>query len=193
MSISIKLSKIVIHEFWYDYVKPKCREKANLCYMDTGSFIVYIKIEDIYREIAKDVETRFDTSIYELEKTITCRKKPKEIRLIKNELSGKIIKGFAVLRVKTYSYLKDNKDQKAKRIKKCVVKQKRKSEDNKNCLEATRLEQKKQSGKNMVDEESAKENNKEFIKNDKIILKSQQRFTSETHNTFKIQYARKKK
>ena len=50
-----------MYEFWYDYVKPKYGEKAKLCYMDTGSFKVYIKTKDIYVEITKDVETRFDT------------------------------------------------------------------------------------------------------------------------------------
>ena len=47
--------------FWYDFLKPKYGEKAKLCYMDTDSFIFYIKTEDIYTDIAKDVETRFDT------------------------------------------------------------------------------------------------------------------------------------
>ena len=39
----LELSKILMYEFWYDYVKPKYGEKAKLCYMDTESFIVYIK------------------------------------------------------------------------------------------------------------------------------------------------------
>ena len=50
-----------MHEFWYDYVKPKYGEKAKLCYMATDSFTVYIKTEDIYVNNSKDVETRFDT------------------------------------------------------------------------------------------------------------------------------------
>ena len=45
-----------MYEFWYDYVKQKYGEKAELCYMDTGSFIVYIKTNDIYKDIAEDVE-----------------------------------------------------------------------------------------------------------------------------------------
>ena len=63
----LELSKILMYEFWYDYVKPKYGEKVKLCYMDTDSFIVYIKTDDIYKDIAEDVETRFDTSNYELE------------------------------------------------------------------------------------------------------------------------------
>ena len=51
-----------MYESWYDYVKSKYGENAKLCYMDTGSFVFYIKTEDIYSDIAKDVETRFNTS-----------------------------------------------------------------------------------------------------------------------------------
>ena len=51
---------------WYDYVKPKYSEKAKFCYTNAGSFIVYTKKDDIYKDIAKDVESRFDTSNFEL-------------------------------------------------------------------------------------------------------------------------------
>ena len=60
----LELGKILMHEFWFDYVKPKHGEKAELCYMDTDSFIVQIKTDDIYKGIVEDVETRFDTSTY---------------------------------------------------------------------------------------------------------------------------------
>ena len=60
----LELSKILIYEFWYDYVKTKYSEKAKLCYMDTDSFTVYRKTDAIYKNIAEDVETRFDASIY---------------------------------------------------------------------------------------------------------------------------------
>ena len=55
------LRKTVIYEFQYDYLKPKFTENAKLCYMNIGSFIVHVKTEDIYKDIAEDVETRFDT------------------------------------------------------------------------------------------------------------------------------------
>ena len=61
----LEISRVVIYEFWYDYVEPKYGEKPKFFYMDTD--VVYIKTEDIYVDIAKDVETRFDTSNYELE------------------------------------------------------------------------------------------------------------------------------
>ena len=66
-----------MYEFWHYYVKPKYGEKAKLCCMDTDSFLVYIKTDDIYKDIAEDVETRFDTSNYELECNSAERPLPK--------------------------------------------------------------------------------------------------------------------
>ena len=53
----LDLSKILMYEFWYDYVKPKYGKRAKLCYMETDSFIVYIKIDDIYKDIAEDIKS----------------------------------------------------------------------------------------------------------------------------------------
>ena len=72
------LSKVLMHEFWYDYAKPKYSEKVKLCYMDTHRFIIYIKTNDIYKDIVKDVETRFDTSCYELDRSLPKRKNKKK-------------------------------------------------------------------------------------------------------------------
>ena len=58
----LELSTTLMYGFWYDYVKPRYGEKAKLGYIDADSFIVYIKADDIYKNIAEDVETRFDTS-----------------------------------------------------------------------------------------------------------------------------------
>ena len=58
----LEISKILMYEFWYDIVKPRYGEKWKLCYMDTDGFIVYIKTDDIYKDIAEDVEIRFDNS-----------------------------------------------------------------------------------------------------------------------------------
>ena len=63
----LELSKILMYEFWYDYVKPKYCEKSNLCNMDKDSFIVITGTDDTYKNIAEDVETRFDNSNYELD------------------------------------------------------------------------------------------------------------------------------
>ena len=59
----LESSKTLMYEFWYDYVKPKYDEKAKLCYMGTGSFTVYIKTDDIYKDIAEDVETSLTLQI----------------------------------------------------------------------------------------------------------------------------------
>ena len=133
-----------MYEFWYDYVKPKYSEKAKLCFMDTDNFIVYIKKDDIYKDIAEDVETRFDTSNYELDRPLPKGKNKKVIGLMKDELGGKIMTKFVGLRAKTYSYLIDDgsEDKKAKGTKKCVIKRKLKFENYKNCLEATQLDNK---------------------------------------------------
>ena len=93
-----------MYQFWYDYVKPKYGKQAKLCYMDTDSFIVYIKTDDIYKDIAEDVETRFDTSNYELERLLPKEKNKKVIELTKDELGGKIMTKSVGLRAKSYSY-----------------------------------------------------------------------------------------
>ena len=55
------ISKTLMYEFWYDYIKPKYIDKVKLCYMDTDSFIMNIKTNDFHKDIANDVENRFDT------------------------------------------------------------------------------------------------------------------------------------
>ena len=89
---TLDLSKTLMYEFWYDYVKLKYREKTKLCYMDTNSFIIYIKTDDIYKENTEDVETRFDISNYELERPLPKEKKKKVIGLMKDESGEKIKK-----------------------------------------------------------------------------------------------------
>ena len=61
----LDISKILIYEFWFDYIKPKYGDKAKLCYMDTDSFIIHIKTKDFYNDITNDVEKQFDTSNYD--------------------------------------------------------------------------------------------------------------------------------
>ena len=132
----LELSKILMYEFWSDYVKPKYGEKAIMCYMDTDSFIVYIKTDVIYKDITEDLETRFDTSNYKLGRSLPKGKNKKVIGLMKDELSGKIMTKFVGLRAKTYSYFIDygSEDTKAKGTKKCVIKRKIKFHNYKNCL-----------------------------------------------------------
>ena len=153
----LEISKTLMFEFWYDYLKPKYGNNVKLCYMDTDSFVMNVKTNDLYRDIANDMESRFDTSNYEVNRPLPTGKKKKIIGLMKDELGGKIITEFVTLRPKTYSYLTyDGKeDKKAKGTKKCVIKKMINFNDYKKCL---------------------------F--NDEIILKSQQRFISKIHDVY---------
>ena len=90
----LELSKILMCEFWYDYVKQTYAKKAKLCYMNADSFIVYIKTNDIYKDIAEDAEIRFDFSNDELDKPLPKGKNKKVIRLMKDELSKKTMTKF---------------------------------------------------------------------------------------------------
>ena len=83
--------------------------------------MVHIKIDDIYKDIAEDVKTRFDTSNYELDRPLPEGKNKKVSGLMKDDLNGKIMKKFAELRGKTYSCLidDDSKDKKSKSTKVC--------------------------------------------------------------------------
>ena len=153
----LEISKLLMYEFWYDYMKPKYGDNIKLCYMDTDSFIMNIKTEDFYKDIANDAEKRFDTSNYEVNRPLPTGKNKKVIGLVKDELGGKIITEFVTLRPKTYSYLTGDckEDKKAKGTKKCVIKRMIKFNDYKNC----RLK-------------------------DEVVLKSQQRFISKKQNVY---------
>ena len=59
-----------MYEFWYDYIKPKYGNDVKLCYMNTDSFIMNIETNDFYEDIANDVENRFDTSNYEINRPL---------------------------------------------------------------------------------------------------------------------------
>ena len=82
--------------------------------MDTDSFILRIKTDDIYKDIAEVVKMRFDTSNYKLDRPLTNGKSKKVIRLMKDELGEKIIKKSVELRAKMNSYLADNNNEEKK-------------------------------------------------------------------------------
>ena len=95
-----------MYEFWYDYIKPKYGDRAKLCYTDTDSFVIYIKTEDFYKDIANDVEKWFDTSNYDEndKRPLPIGKNKKVIGLFKDELGGKIMTEFFAVRAKAYAY-----------------------------------------------------------------------------------------
>ena len=156
MSI-LDISKTLMYEFWYDYIKPKYRDKAKLCYMDTDSSVIHIFTEDFFEGIASDAERWFDTSNYDKNdrKPLQIGLNKKVIGLFKDELRGKIIKEFCALRAKSYTYLMDddNEKKKAKEIKKCITKRR-----------------------------IMFESYKDSLFNDKTILQSQLGFKSDHHN-----------
>ena len=104
----LEISKTLMYEFWYDYIKSKYQDNAKLYYMDTDSFIINTKTEDFYEDITDDVEKRFDASNYEVNRALPTGKNKKVIGIMKDELGGKIMTEFAALRPKTYSYLMDD-------------------------------------------------------------------------------------
>ena len=75
----LEISKTLMYEFWYDYIKPKYQDNAKLCYMDTDSFIINIKTEDFYENITHDAEKRFDTPNYEVNRPLPKGKNEKVI------------------------------------------------------------------------------------------------------------------
>ena len=125
--------------------------------MDTDSFVMNIKTEDLYKDIANDVEKRFDTSNYEVDTTLPTGKNKKVIGLMKDELGGRIMTEFITLRPKAYTYLTDDgkENKKSKETKKCVIKRNIEFDDYEKCL-----------------------------LNGEVILKSQQRFRSKGHDVY---------
>ena len=127
MSI-LDISKTLMYGFWYDYLKPKYKDNAKLCYMDTDSFVINIFTEDFFEDINNDVERWFDTSNYDKndKRPLQTGMNKKVIGMFKDELGGKIMKGFCALRAKTYAYLMDNDSEvkKGKTIKRYVIKRK---------------------------------------------------------------------
>ena len=119
-----EITKVVMFEFRYNYVKRKHREKVKLCYMDADSLIVYTKTLDIYSDIVKDDETRSDSSIYKLYRPLPKEKYKEIIGLLDDESGGEIMTECATLIPKTYNCLKNDGDEnkKLKDTKKFVLK-----------------------------------------------------------------------
>ena len=153
----LEISKIIIYEFWYDYMKRKYGDMVKLCYTDTDSLVMTIKTKDFYKDIAQDVQERFDTSNYSVDRPLPKGKNKKVIGLMKDKLGGGIITEFVALRPKTYSYTTDEfiEMKKAKGTKKCIIKKMLKFEDYKKCLFGN-----------------------------ESMLKSQQRFKSKNHEVY---------
>ena len=137
MSI-LDLSKTLMYEFHYDYIKPKYGNNACLLFTDTDSLCYEIKTKDFYKDISDDVIEWFDTSNYEKNhpSEIPTGMNKKVIGMMKDEAGGKQITEFVVLRSKLYAYKMDcgKEDKKCKGVKKGVVEKEITLDDYKNCL-----------------------------------------------------------
>ena len=133
----LDISEMLVYKFWYDYLKPKYRDTAKLCYTDSDSFIIFIKTEDFFEDISNDVEKWFDTSNFDKndKRPLPIWKNKKISGLFKDELGGKIMTKFAAPRPKVYAYLNDdsNEHKKDKGTKKYVIKKKLMFQNFKDC------------------------------------------------------------
>ena len=157
----LDISKILMYEFWYDYISPKYGDSAKLCCRDTDSFIIYTKTKDSFEDISNDVEKWFDMSNCDKndKRPLPICKNKKVSSLFKDELGGKIITEFvALIPDEAYSYLDDdgNEHKKYKGTKRCVIKPKLMFQSSKDCLS-----------------------------NNKTAYRSQERFKSYIHDVYK--------
>ena len=104
----LEISKTLMHEFCIVILNQSINKMKNF----VTWIIIHIKIEDIYKDITNDVEKRFDTSNYEVNRPLPTEKNKKIIGLMKDELGGKIMTEFVALRPKIYSYLKRQRNKK---------------------------------------------------------------------------------
>ena len=133
----LDISKTLMYDFHYGYIKPKYGGKAKLLFTDTDSLMYEISTTDFYKDISPDVQSWFDTSNFPKDHPsgIEAGLNKKVIGIFKDEAGGKIITEFVGLRAKNYSFVCDAKEnKKCKGIKKCVTKNNICHEDYKNCL-----------------------------------------------------------
>ncbi|XP_065662849.1 uncharacterized protein LOC136085468 [Hydra vulgaris] len=139
MSIS-DLSKTLMYEFHYDYIKKKYSDNAKLLFTDTDSLAYEIKTEDIYEDIKNDIESKFDTSEFNpnhsaINNGFKVGLNKKVIGMFKDEAGGKQIEEFVGLRSKLYSYkIHEKENKKCKGVKRNVVKNYITHNNYKDCL-----------------------------------------------------------
>ena len=137
MSI-LDLSKTLMYEFHYNYIKKKYGDRAILLFIDTDGVKYEIETSDFYKDISGDVKDWFDTSNYTPNHPsgIPSGLNKKVLGMFKDEAAGKVIYEFVGLRAKVYSYkmLEGEETKKCKGVKKSVVKKSITHEDYKKCL-----------------------------------------------------------
>lgn len=137
----LDLSKVVMYEFYYEYLKPKYGENIQLMYTDTDSFIILVKTQDFYEDIQADIH-RFDSSDYpqnnKFNMPLVNMKKP---GAFSDEMGGKLITRFVGLRSKMYSLCvpecakeEDREVKRAKGVKKSLLRTQISFENYMHCL-----------------------------------------------------------
>ena len=134
----LELSKTIMYDFHYNYIKPKYGGKAKLLFTGTDSLAYEVETDDFYKDISPDVRDRFDTSNYPEDHPsgIEVGVNKKVGGMFKDEAGGKQIIEFVGLRAKLYSYMMDEgkEEKKCKGVKKAVVKKSISFNDYKDCL-----------------------------------------------------------
>lgn len=123
----LELSKTLMYEFHYDYIKPKYGERTKLLMTDTHSLVCEIETDDFYADTKDDIECRFDTSDYPKDHPaalapeqggvgfkVGCNKKVLE--MMKDETAGTEICKFAGLRAKCYAHRVEHSDNELKKL-----------------------------------------------------------------------------
>ena len=135
----LDLSKTLMYDFHYNYIKKKYGDKAKLLFTDTDSFLYEIQTEDVYKDISEDVKDKFDTSNYPENHPsgIPTGINNKVLGMFKDEVAGDNIKEFVGLRAKLYSFKTEDgtEKKKCKGIKKAVVAKSIRHENYKTCLQ----------------------------------------------------------
>ena len=153
----LDISKTIMYEVWYDYLKPKYGDKIKFCYMDRDSFIIDAETEDFYKVISKDVKRWFDTSGYDenIDRPLEKGVNKKILGKFKDELNGNVITDFIAIGPKVYAINYEEYDfredlyrlkmlKRAKGTKICIVKKHIKLEDYMNALFGEKTIMKKQ-------------------------------------------------
>ena len=134
----LDISKTLMYDFHYNYIRSKYGEKAKLLFTDTDSLAYEVETKDFYKDIASDVTAKFDTSNFPVDhpSRIYTNANKKVVGMFKDEAGGKIIEEFVGLRSKLYSYkmYEGWEEKKCKGVKKSVIEKNIKFDDYKKCL-----------------------------------------------------------
>ena len=129
----LDLSKHLMYNFYYNNLKKTYCDKIKLLYTDTDSVIIHVQTEDIYQDIAQNLDN-YDTSNYQPNHPLFSNTNKKIIGKFKDELGGQLLTEFIGIRPKMYSYTGEESGKRAKGVKKSVLKKTISHEDYKTCL-----------------------------------------------------------